>query len=135
VTVAVDGAGVATTVPNKERLALWTDALRSDKYEQTTSKLKDPDGYCCLGVACEVAVANGLDFDLEVAYAPENNLNLPRAVALWYGFGEHDNDPKIGVNSEGDILYATHVNDDLLWGFPDIADAIDKEYKVRETSV
>jgi len=32
----------------------WINALRSGKYKQTQSRLQDVDGYCCLGVLCEV---------------------------------------------------------------------------------
>jgi hypothetical protein len=40
--------------------AKWVEALRSGKYPQTTNYLKDDDGYCCLGVLCDV---QGADFD------------------------------------------------------------------------
>lgn len=33
----------------------WVEALRSDKYEQTTGFLKRNNGYCCLGVLCDLA--------------------------------------------------------------------------------
>lgn len=51
---------------NEENLALWLEALRSGKYEQTDSRLavKYPDGpirYCCLGVGCEVAGVERID--------------------------------------------------------------------------
>jgi len=35
----------------KER---WLEALRSGKYKQTTGYLRDDDGFCCLGVLCDV---------------------------------------------------------------------------------
>lgn len=33
----------------------WVEALRSGQYEQARGCLKSNDGYCCLGVAAEVA--------------------------------------------------------------------------------
>lgn len=39
---------------NPELKAKWVAALRSGEYEQITGSLKEPDGYCCLGVLCEV---------------------------------------------------------------------------------
>lgn len=33
----------------------WLEALRSGKYKQTRKHLHKGEGYCCLGVACEVA--------------------------------------------------------------------------------
>jgi hypothetical protein len=32
----------------------WIDALRSDKYEQGSDKLRSVTGYCCLGVLCDL---------------------------------------------------------------------------------
>lgn len=40
---------------NTDVLRTWVDALRSGEYLQTTGKLHDSVGYCCLGVACELA--------------------------------------------------------------------------------
>lgn len=33
----------------------WITALRSGKYKQTRGSLKDSEGYCCLGVLCELS--------------------------------------------------------------------------------
>lgn len=41
--------------PNKENIRKWVEALRSGKFQQTNGALRDLDGYCCLGVACEVS--------------------------------------------------------------------------------
>jgi hypothetical protein len=40
---------------------LWVEALRSGKYSQTRGRLRDEDGFCPLGVLC----------DLNAQYAPE----------------------------------------------------------------
>lgn len=32
----------------------WLKALRSGKYKQGTGSLRDGDGFCCLGVLCDV---------------------------------------------------------------------------------
>ena len=40
--------------------AAWLAALRSGEYEQTTDSLRRPEGFCCLGVACDVAMKMGL---------------------------------------------------------------------------
>lgn len=41
--------------------AKWITALRSGKYKQTTNtlKAKDGSGFCCLGVLCDLAAADG----------------------------------------------------------------------------
>lgn len=41
---------------NKRAISKWIKALRSGKYQQTHQKLQDSDGYCCLGVACEIFI-------------------------------------------------------------------------------
>lgn len=38
----------------KEYPADWLLALRSGKYKQTKSKLRYHDGFCCLGVRCDL---------------------------------------------------------------------------------
>lgn len=43
--------------PNAQK---WVEALRSGKYEQGKNALCRDDKYCCLGVACEVALQNGV---------------------------------------------------------------------------
>lgn len=39
----------------KEFKVKWLKALRSGKYQQTKHTLHDGNGYCCLGVACNIA--------------------------------------------------------------------------------
>lgn len=39
----------------EERRAHWVKTLRSNKYKQTTSTLQDAQGFCCLGVLCDLA--------------------------------------------------------------------------------
>lgn len=38
----------------------WIDALLSGDYPQTKYLLHTPDGYCCLGVLCDLAVQAGV---------------------------------------------------------------------------
>lgn len=39
--------------------AAWLSALRSGDYQQTHYRLNTGDGYCCLGVLCDIAVKDG----------------------------------------------------------------------------
>src|SRR3954466_12240152 len=39
----------------------WVKALRSGEYRQTSMSLHDDKGYCCLGVACDVLIKNGIE--------------------------------------------------------------------------
>jgi len=38
----------------KEIADRWIEALESGKYSQTTNNLKTSEGFCCLGVLCEI---------------------------------------------------------------------------------
>lgn len=125
---------------NVERNQMWADALRSGNYTQGTSYLRIPqnDGesftYCCLGVATEVAIANGLDLGQVNPYA-DNGLPAP-AVVDWFGWGT--NNPHVGVETHNcgrsdcrsakqDIpLPASGANDDAGWSFAQIADGIEQ---------
>jgi hypothetical protein len=39
---------------NKELKQKWIDALRSGDYPQTQNELCNSEGYCCLGVLCDL---------------------------------------------------------------------------------
>jgi len=39
---------------NSEIKEKWLNALRSEEYQQTQGNLKTDDGYCCLGVLCDI---------------------------------------------------------------------------------
>lgn len=68
---------------------LWVEALRSGKYKQVTDALENRHGQCCLGVACRVAIDNGLalrvNADGAVTYFGDDTAELPRAVKEWLG--------------------------------------------------
>lgn len=38
----------------REQKEQWLTALRSGKYQQTNGNLHDNNGYCCLGVLCDI---------------------------------------------------------------------------------
>lgn len=50
---------------NAEIKQKWLDALRSGKYSQAQERLHTEEGFCCLGVLCEVYIKeHGLDRSL-----------------------------------------------------------------------
>ena len=78
---------------NTERVKLWINALRSGEYKQIKSQLgQEGMGYCCLGVACEVAIQNGLAIERTVFPIrghidfDGNGCELTPTVMEWYGF-------------------------------------------------
>jgi hypothetical protein len=121
------------TDEQKQRVRELVAALRSDEYAQGRGMLRTKEGFCCLGVACDLyGKANGVEWTPPVNQ-PENFRHweflgawttLPRDVAGWYGFeyglGELS-DPKIGN------LTASQMNDKGS-SFAEIADAFERTF-------
>lgn len=106
----------------------WTGALRSGDYNQGTGHLREGDGYCCLGVLCDLAVKAGVIPEPSVSDsgvytycdAQRSRYYLPHAVRLW---AELDSDnPTVRV--QGGNMYLAELNDDGV-PFDEIADHID----------
>lgn len=70
--------------------AAWLEALRSGKYQQTHARLKKPDGYCCLGVLCDISgvgswVPRDTCFEYEVGAHGGATADLPHEVCTFAG--------------------------------------------------
>lgn len=121
---------------NKENIQKWLEALRSGSFVQGKGRLKyNIDGgvkYCCLGVACDVAIANGVV--LNVNDLPFNNFvidkkyyfdgygeSLPPKVQIWLGID--DEDPQVTSDYS-----AAGLNDSGNYSFAEIADMIEEKY-------
>jgi hypothetical protein len=68
----------------------WVDALRSGKYQQTQNRLHDENGFCCLGVLCDLyRKENQLEWEPSIytnAYMFQNMVAaLPLSVIEWSG--------------------------------------------------
>ena len=116
----------------KER---WVEALRSGKYEQGTGTLTTGSGrYCCLGVLCDLAVADGAiepptlveagDDGDRLAYRNETE-HLPRAVQLWAGLDQDS--PEVHDPDEDYWKELVGLNDDVGLTFHEIADLIEAQ--------
>jgi hypothetical protein len=79
-----------------ENARKWVAALRSGKYRQIGGILTriDPTtkatiGHCCLGVACEIAIENGVDLAVEIVGDHKiyngKEAFLPYIVSKWLG--------------------------------------------------
>jgi hypothetical protein len=130
----------------------WQAELRSGKYAQGKRALAsrqtstDEDGnsvtsntYCCLGVLCELAKAEGVvkSFDVnynnDVPYGlapteanpyPQTSTSyLPQPVIDWAGLVTQDGDPLLTIGE--DYKRASEHNDNERT-FADIADALDQ---------
>lgn len=76
------------------RRKLWTDALRSGEYQQGKGCLchvpeQGVPTFCCLGVACEVAIKNGVEVETRIAFNFKRYGGLssyvPEQVKEWLG--------------------------------------------------
>lgn len=74
---------------NKERVKKLVEALRSGKYKQTKEVLRDKNGFCCLGVACDIAKmevgCNWTPFSLEF---DGDDRALSDGMQTYYGFDD-----------------------------------------------
>jgi hypothetical protein len=123
---------------NVENMGLWAGALRSGDYEQGANVLHNVDNntWCCLGVACDVAIKNGVQLGTKieaekVQYSDEEKPTgrvtnfggavafLPYQVIDWLDVDS--NNPKLCD------LRATWLNDIGNRSFNEIADLIDTE--------
>lgn len=127
---------------NKEHMCLWIEALRSGKYTQGRELLTQisPQGVetnCCLGVACKVAIANGLSLAVQefyddsfraavVEYERKEDV-LPAQVVEWLGLEPGDTNPTVFTEVNGLVLVAK-LNDAEHWTFDQIADALEEMY-------
>lgn len=131
----------------KER---WVGALRSGAYEQGRGVLRGSEGYCCLGVLCELAAEDGiveiveaeLDERLFDTYEPEERpthaykepngdsetFYLPTAVQEW---ADVEFNPSIDWNAESEtdklsqFRYLSTLNDQGKT-FKEISDLIEE---------
>jgi hypothetical protein len=115
---------------HKHIAAEWTKALRSGKYTQATEHLQTQNGFCCLGVLCDLhreqsggewtgSPAGGM------AYKPHSgndfdNALLPVSVRDWAGLN--------GVSPKTCGVYLTDRNDSG-WTFSELADFIDAHWE------
>jgi hypothetical protein len=110
----------------KER---WIEELRSGKYRQGNGLLNDGEGnYCCLGVLCELAVADGvieeptdLPHQRGLSYDGSNALT-PQLVQEWAGLRFRT--PVVRWGDEYDVAVTT-LNDEGVT-FAEIADVLER---------
>lgn len=109
-------------MPNKKNIKKWTTRLRDPNLLQGFGQLGTPDGKrCCLGVACDVAVEEGVinppvtHPSGALRYAG-NSIFLPQAVMDWLGL-------------PAPITHTlAYCNDGQRLSFSQIADLIDDKY-------
>ena len=126
---------------NSEVKEQWTAALRSGEYAQDKNYLRTNEGYCCLGVLCELAVKANVIPEPEqlnrmavdghyYKYSGGAYSTLPASVMLWAELDDWN--PKVPAP---DGMVEDHIIDDqttlaelndLGYTFNEIADTIEE---------
>lgn len=113
---------------NPEVKEKWLTALRSGEYPQTKGALHNTEGYCCLGVLCDIAAKEGIVNELPPGeyhlYGTFNGASsyLPVEVRVWAGLWDEQGNPSTDV-----YLGLPTVNDNG-GTFEEIADLIQERY-------
>lgn len=98
----------------------WADELDSGKYLQGTNRLCSKNFYCCLGVLCELAVAEGIVSKFNIGdmvsaqtysygtdHLNKSMIQLPHPVSEWLGVESPD--PAVMV--DGELRSLIYLND------------------------
>ena len=108
----------------------WIEALRSKNYQQTTNYLRTQQGYCCLGVLCDLYAKehNGVGWDVagDVDYEFLDEIQtMPEEVKIWAGL--YTRDPYFFKVDEERNIYLAEINDEGA-SFEEIAQLIEEKF-------
>lgn len=118
----------------------WVAALRSGEYQQGNNSLRSNQGFCCLGVLCDLyAKEHSQDWEYVNAYSEQNTKAkdswsfqeetqfLPEKVMNWAQL--EDNNPEVEIlDKDGNLIQheiLSMMNDDGV-SFSIIADVIEE---------
>lgn len=114
--------------PNKPHLRLWVEALRHGGFNQARGVLRDDAGaMCCLGVAQVVAMNHGWS-------DPEHWGEHTMDTDIAEGFYGIYSDPFLTL-ADGSHSHAATCNDRQDMTFDEIADAVERTYKLNEPDI
>ena len=116
-----------TSEQQKANRDKWVAALRSGEFEQTREVLvvKDDDGkksYCCLGVACALAIREGIEEDFPDEVYEDWDQELPPSIRDWLGL--QSNSGRLAKEIAGQE-HLIGLNDKANFTFTQIADVIE----------
>ncbi len=70
----------------------WVSALRSGDYQQTQERLRKEDGFCCLGVLCDLYIKeNNVEWqhnEVDGYFYEKHFAALPPSVVEWSGIAD-----------------------------------------------
>ena len=104
--------------PNRRFIRRWVAALRSGKHKQSGGQLRDADGFCCLGVACNISRKVRFDADSLFYESADDDVafgTFPFQFGAW-----------VGINLDEQMVLAS-MNDHGK-PFSAIADYIEAKY-------
>ena len=107
----------------RQHQELWALALESGEYSQIRKALRRNDGFCCLGVGCDISSLNiwiKEEFTGIYTYSDSEH-TLPFVVQNWLGLNTTDGSYK---NESEDVLQRLSINNDSGIDFKDIAATI-----------
>lgn len=120
------------TTPEQAKInrALWIKELRETEKNQCTNALHrlSDDSFCCLGIACEVAISNGVrlergEYEGMEKYG-ENYGLLPPQVQDWLGLATDSGVFQKRIDGKGSL---SQLNDYSRYTFKQIADIVERE--------
>jgi len=114
-------------MPNKTNLRRWVSALRSGQYQQGQGFMRKNGKYCCLGVAMDLAIANG------VVCEPNwgSTSTIPDSVNAWFGIKGSGLNKKLFGDAAFYSSSPSYLNDHGT-SFNEIANAIEHNYHLLE---
>jgi hypothetical protein len=116
---------IATDLRAQQRVREWIAALRSRKYRQGRERLRTSNGFCCLGVACDLFndhIWRPAAGDAEWRYLGAG-IDLPRPITDAYRLRRMD-----GQYTRDDGSAASLAEDnDAGRSFTEIAEVIERE--------
>lgn len=101
---------------------LWLAALRSGKYKQTKGQLKNSEGHCCLGVASELAIQQGI-----VKKFRHSDTGLMPKVKKWLGINSEYGEFNKAILKNGDFFDSLAGLNDNGTSFKKIAQIIERQ--------
>lgn len=122
-----------TLEQQKANRALWIKELRETDKKQGQEFLKQKNNkgeylYCCLGIGCEVAIANGVPVAIEregnIYKYDKEEVELPEVVRDWLGLKESLGETR---DEKGMQVSLASLNDHRLYSFKQIADYLESD--------
>lgn len=115
--------------PTKAQIKKWVTALRSGKYKQSIGELQNHEGYCCLGVACDIFInqkSKLLRSNGELCGTMPNS--QPKAPKWLININDEFKHLQFKYGAHTYAFLLTNLNDVEKFTFDEIADVLELVY-------